>query len=123
MKLHLLLFSFYFAFASASFAQKKVIEITIDEAKDHVGEKVTICSEVKETYFNSKAKGEPTNLNFGAPFPKQTFTVLIWKDDLVNFDYDPSQYLKGKHICVTGVIKLYKGKPEMELKTQYQIYE
>ena len=106
-----------------AFAQSNVPEITVAEAKDHEGEKVTLCGEIKETYYNAKAKGEPTMLNFGDAYPKQTFSCLIWKDDLANFSYKPATYLKGKQVCVTGVIKIYKGKPEMEIHTQDQVYE
>lgn len=106
-----------------AFAQKPALEITISEAKDHEGEKVTICAEIKESFYNVKAKGEPTMLNFGAPYPKQTFSCIIWKDDLKNFNYEPVAYLKGKQVCVTGIIKIYKGKPEMEIHNQDQIFE
>ncbi|MCX6276387.1 MAG: hypothetical protein NTV09_14400 [Bacteroidetes bacterium] len=106
-----------------AFAQKPALEITIAEAKDHEGDKVTICAEIKETFYNIKAKGQPTLLNFGAPYPKQTFSCVIWKDDLKNFNYDPATYFKGKQVCVTGIIKMYKGKPEMEVHSQDQIFE
>lgn len=104
-------------------AQKPQLEITIAEAKDHEGEKVTICAEIKETFYNAKAKGQPTMLNFGSAYPKNTFSCIIWKDDLKNFNYEPAAYLKGKQVCVTGIIKIYKGKPEMEIHTQEQIFE
>ncbi len=104
-------------------AQKPSAEITIAEAKDHEGEKVTICAEIKETFYNVKAKGQPTMLNFGDPYPKQTFSCVIWKDDMKNFNYEPAAYLKGKQVCVTGIIKIYKGKPEMEIHSQDQIFE
>ena len=123
MKLHLIFIVSAFVFSFHARAQKTIPEITIAEAKDHVGEKVTICGEIKETFYNVKAKGEPTMLNFGAPYPNQTFACLIWKDDLVNFDYKPAAYLKGKQVCVTGIVKMYKGKPEMELHAQDQVYE
>jgi micrococcal nuclease len=114
---------FFILYTTTAFAQKPAIEITIAEAKDHVGDKVTICAEIMETYSNTKAKGEPTMLNFGAPYPKQSFSCIIWKDDLVNFKYNPAAYLKGKQVCITGIIKMYKGKPEMEVHGQDQIFE
>ena len=120
---NLALWIYFLVSATVAVAQKAAPEITIDEAKDHIGEKVTICAEIKETFFNSKAKGEPTMLNFGDVYPKQTFSCLIWKDDLKNFNYNPVTYLKRKQVCVTGTIKMYKGKPEMELHAQDQIFE
>lgn len=123
MKFPTMLVALLFVFGTRCVAQKTVPEITVAEAKDHAGEKVTICGEIKETFYNTKSKGEPTMLNFGAPYPNHTFSCIIWKDDLVNFDYKPATYLKGKQICVTGIIKMYKGKPEMELHGQDQVYE
>ena len=122
MHLRLLISIIFFAFTYAS-AQKTVPEITVAEAKDHEGERVTICGQIKETFYNAKSKGEPTMLNFGAAYPNHTFSCIIWKDDLVNFDYKPVTYLKGKQICVTGTVKMYKGKPEMELHSQEQVFE
>ncbi|MEO8087572.1 MAG: hypothetical protein ABI763_12165 [Bacteroidota bacterium] len=118
-----LLFVALFLIVTAAGAQKPVPEITVAEAKDHEGEKVTLCGEIMETFYNAKAKGEPTMLNFGAAYPRNTFSCIIWKNDLVNFNYQPGVYLKGKQVCVTGIIKIYKGKPEMELHAQDQIYE
>jgi hypothetical protein len=103
-------------------AQQAVPEITIGEANDHVGEKVTICGEIKETFFNAKAKGETTMLNFGDAYPNHAFSCIIWKDDLANLDYKPAPHLKGKHVCVTGTLKMYKGKPEMEAHSHDQVY-
>jgi DNA/RNA endonuclease YhcR with UshA esterase domain len=97
--------------------------ISIVDAKDHVGERVTICGKVEDTYYNAKVNGKPFMIYFGAKYPKQTFSAVIWNDDLKNFDYKPDEYLKGKFICIIGVIKMYKGKPEMVLNTQEQIYE
>ncbi|CAN5453652.1 hypothetical protein BH11BAC1_BH11BAC1_29380 [soil metagenome] len=122
MYFRLLIISFFLIIPAVD-AQKPVPEITLAEAKDHEGEKVTLCGEIIEIFYNAKAKGEPTMLNFGGVYPKNTFSCIIWKDDLVNFNYKPAAYLKGKQVCVTGIIKMYKGKPEMELNAQDQIYE
>ncbi len=113
----------FFIYAGTVLAQENVPEITIRQAKDYEGKKITICSEVKDVYVNKKAKGEPTMLNFGGAYPHQSFTVIIWKDNLANFQYDPAVYLMNKNICVTGIITMYKGRPEMEIKTPGEIYE
>ena len=38
-----------------------------------------------------------------------------------NFSYKPGEYLKGKTICVTGVVKDYKGKPEIVVDKEEQV--
>ena len=117
-----ILLLFFISTATVS-AQEKIPEVTARQAKNYDGKKVTICSQVKDVYVNKRAKGEPTMLNFGAPYPNQTFTVIIWKDNLKNFDNDPATYYQDKNICVTGDIIMYRGRPEIEVKTPYQIYE
>jgi hypothetical protein len=47
-------------------------------------------------------------------YPNQVFTVVIWREDRSKFG-TPEASLRGKEICITGVIKLYRGRPEMVL--------
>jgi DNA/RNA endonuclease YhcR with UshA esterase domain len=94
--------------------------INANEAKDHIGETVTICDRVVSTYYYEKGKGQPTFLNFGAKYPNNTFDVVIWAEDAMMFPSKPID-LSGKPVCVTGRIKLYKGKPEMIVKYSSQI--
>jgi hypothetical protein len=79
-----------------------------------------ICSQVKgwtsttciieKAYcsYQPKVKGKPTFCN-DAPYPKNVFTYLVWGVDLSN--------LSGHCIIVSGKVVLYKGKPEIEAKT------
>ena len=54
-----------------------------------------------------------TFLNVGGAFPNSPLTIVIYGDSLENFNFKPANYYKGKDICVTGKIKIYKGKPEI----------
>jgi micrococcal nuclease len=55
------------------------------------------------------------------PYPNQIFTVLIWGSDRNKFKEAPEDMYNSKMICVTGLIKDYKGKPEIIVNDPEQI--
>jgi hypothetical protein len=69
--------------------------ISAAEAKDHVGEKATICGEVISTHYAAKGRGNATFLNIDKSSPNQIFTVVIWGRDLPKFG-DSRGYLSRK---------------------------
>jgi len=89
-------------------------QITPERAKDSIGKKVTVCGTVADVHSGAKA----TFVNFG-DYPNEVFTVVVFKDDIGNFSGLAA--LTGKQICVTGVVKLYKVKPEIVLKAAGQM--
>ena len=92
------------------------------EAKNHVGERTTVCGPVVSTKWASASGGSPTFLNIGNAYPDTNrFTVVIWKDYRKNFKFLPEIYYQGKTICVTGLIREYNGAPEMEVRSQDEI--
>lgn len=95
--------------ASLGLAQNS---ISAAEAKNHVGEKTTVCGEVASTHYAARSRGNPTFINLDKPYPNQIFTVLIWGSDRPKFG-DPEEAYRSKHICVTGKITDYKGVPEI----------
>ena len=95
--------------------------ITPEEAKDNVGKKVTVCGKVKSTYKTNSINSNPTFIDFGKKYPNAIFTVVIWESALPKFSYVPKRKLKHKKICVTGTIKLYKGRPEIIVDDPGQI--
>jgi len=86
--------------------------ISVAEAKNHVGEKATVCGEVASTHYAARSRGNPTFINLDKPYPNQIFTVLIWGSDRPKFG-DPEEAYRSKHICVTGKVSDYKGVPEI----------
>jgi DNA/RNA endonuclease YhcR with UshA esterase domain len=103
--------------ATPAAAQKK---LTAAEAKDHVGETATVCGSVVSTRYAASTKGQPTFLNLDKPYPNQVFTVLIWGENRSKFGAPESEY-KGKQICVTGKIAVYKGAPEIVVNDPQQM--
>jgi len=93
--------------------------ITPEQAKNNADKKVTVCGKVFNVYTSTKGQA-PTFLHFGGAFPNSLFSVVVYKNDLPKFKY-PLAGLANKNVCVTGYIKLYKGKPEMTVNSPSQI--
>ena len=105
-------------FVTATYAQN----IRPSEARQHVGEKVTVCGHVTGTTV-VKGNPETTLLPLGQEKSKAVVSVAIWSTDYPKFNYVPSEYLKGKSICVTGWMKLQGGKPQVIISSQEQVTE
>jgi len=82
------------------------------EAKDHVGERATVCGKVVSTRYADKSKGQPTFLNLDEPYPKQIFTIVIWGSDRPKFG-EPEKRYRDTSVCVTGKITSHRGTPEI----------
>jgi hypothetical protein len=96
-------------------------EVTIDEAKDHVGEEVTVCGDVTHAVFVEVERRQPTYLNFGAPWPDHTFGVMIRGRHRGRFPEPPEALYADKTICVTGEIVLSEGVPQITVNRPAQI--
>jgi hypothetical protein len=100
------------------FAQKK--RLTAKESKDHVGEVATVCGTVASARFADRTNGQPTFLNLDEPYPHQIFTIVIWGSDRAKFGAPEVQY-RDKSVCATGLIKDYRGVPEMVVHNPAEI--
>lgn len=87
-------------------------KLTTGEAAKHVGEHATVCGTIASERIASGSRGQPMFINLDKPYPNQVFTILIWGEDHPNVGNLPHD---GK-ICATGIIKEYKGVPEIELR-------
>jgi hypothetical protein len=98
-------------------------EITIrsDEAIDHIGAAAEVCGPVATTSYRSDIDGEPTFLNFDNPHPDQTFTTLIWGENRHRWQNPPEEFYADRILCVTGIIKLFEGDPEIIVTSPDQI--
>lgn len=89
---------------------------TPEQAKDHVGEYATVEGRVVEV--NESGAGN-VFINFGAPYPKNTFTAFVSVSDARWFFNLPR--LTGATVQVTGDIRFCKGKPEIVLTKRSQL--
>ncbi len=110
---------FCFTVASA-FAQK---EIKIDEAKNHPGETVKICTKIYGGKSILNARDTLTLLDAGKPYPDAPLRLVIKGKAQSEFTGDVVKYYRGMNVCISGEIKLYKGKPELEITDKAQIFE
>lgn len=87
--------------------------ISAKDAAKYEGQEITVCTHVYSAKYMDKAAEGPTLINVGAPYPGSPLTIVIYKKDRSNFSYAPETFLPGKNICVFGIVKMYKGKPEI----------
>lgn len=104
----LLVLANYIAFAG------DVIKWT--DAVNHYGKYKTVEGKIVTT----KCLPKVCFLNFDKNY-KKSFTAVIFVSDIENFPPNPEKYYLNKIVQVSGVIKEYKGKPEMILSDTSQI--
>jgi hypothetical protein len=97
----------------------KLVSIDVTKASEYEGKLVSICAKV----FSTKVLGSNgmTFLNLGGAYPNSPLTIVIYSDSVGNFNFKPADFYKGKDICVKGIIKIYKGKPEIIVNTEHAI--
>ena len=86
------------------------------EAAAHVGETATVVGTVASVH---RSKVGNIYLNFGADYPHQTFSGSILNPRDPAFNQLDS--LAGKRVGVRGLIKIYKGQPEILIERMEQI--
>jgi|HubBroStandDraft_6_1064221.scaffolds.fasta_scaffold635773_2 DNA/RNA endonuclease YhcR with UshA esterase domain len=91
--------------------------ITAAEAKNHIGQNVTVEAVVSEVHHVQS--GRATLIDMGGSYPNNAFTAVIFKDDFSKFSTVDS--LAGKTIDVTGQVKEYQGRPEIILNDPAQL--
>lgn len=92
--------------------------ITAADAKNHIGEKETVCGKIASERTVSSSRGEPTFMNLDAVYPHQVFTILIWGDDRKNIGELPPE---GSRVCATGLVQDYHGVPEIVVRSSGQL--
>jgi hypothetical protein len=87
-----------------------------DEAQKYYGQNVTVEGKVVVAHNTGKV----CFLNFHRNW-KRYFTAVIFAADFDKFPPRPEDYYLNKTVRVTGLVKKYKGKPEIVLKHPGQI--
>jgi micrococcal nuclease len=100
--------------------QAQAKKFTAAEAKDHIGDRATVCGKLVSTHYAKSSKGEPTFLNLDEPYPKEVFTILIWGSDREKFGVPEAKY-RDTRVCVTGKITSYRGTTEIVASEPGQI--
>jgi len=113
-----LIFAFLIC-TSGSVAQREYVNPT--DAHKFIGMEETVCGIVASATYAIRSRGKPTLLNLDQAYPDEIFTVVIWGSDRSKFKNPPETFLKGKRICVTGIIETYRGKPQIVVRSPDQI--
>jgi micrococcal nuclease len=92
------------------------------DAASRVGESATVCGVVASAKFAVYSRSQPTFLDLDRAYPNAVFTAVIFGSDREKFG-TPEAALRGKRICVTGSIRLYRGRPEIILSDPAQLAE
>ena len=95
--------------------------ITAAEAARHVGEQARVCGRVAGAKYAERSRGKPTFLDFEQPHPAEVFKVVIWGADRGKFGRPPETVYDQKQVCVTGRIQLYRGTPEVIVRSPSQL--
>lgn len=106
------------SFSVTSYSQK---EIKVEEAKEHIGDSVKVCTKIFDANYEENTKGSPTYLYTTAHNPNTTLTFIIWGEKRKFFDYKPEKDLKEREVCVTGKLELFKDKPVIVIDKQSQV--
>jgi DNA/RNA endonuclease YhcR with UshA esterase domain len=96
--------------------------VSPEDAAGHVGETATVCGVVASGKFFVNSRSQLTVLELDRPYPNAVFAAVIFGEDRAKFG-TPEKSLRGKRICVTGSIRLYRGKPEIVLNDLSQLTE
>jgi len=104
------------AFGLLSVGQAGGAKLAPEEAAKHVGETASV-----EGVVVNVGHGKTGNvyLNFGAAYPNEVFTAVIKSESTAVFP--EAEGLMGKTVTVTGVITLYKDKPQIVLEKRGQL--
>ena len=89
--------------------------LTPEEAKNHVGESVTVRGKVFGVHVSQKGD---VFINIGGKHPNAPFTAVCFKQAIPT---DELKELDGQTISVRGKIKEYNGQIEIILETADQI--
>lgn len=85
-------------------------------AASHVGEEVTIKGLIGSVY---KTRSGIIFLDMGGRYPENIFTAVIFPEDVMRFSNLGA--LTGKTVEIKGLVRLYRGKPEIILRTANQL--
>lgn len=94
-------------------------QIPIDSVNNYKDKLVTVCAKVYGTKYLENS--QITFIDLGDAYPDAPLTVVILAKDKPNFPKSPEKLYADKQICVTGVIKEYKGKLEIDVDSPKEI--
>jgi DNA/RNA endonuclease YhcR with UshA esterase domain len=91
--------------------------VTPSEAASHVGHEVVVEGLISDVGYS--ARSDTTFLNMGRKYPNHAFTAVIFRSAKTLFPEVRSW--EGRKVRIRGLVKLYRGKPEIVLERPEQV--
>ena len=116
--------NFFIAFSFiilGTFSASAQTKITPDEAAKHIGDSVTVCGKIYGGKYFDKSDNKITLLNMGAAYPQSPLTIVIEEAGRKNFTTKPEEFYADKEVCIYGVVKEFKGKPQIIISKEGDI--
>jgi hypothetical protein len=85
-----------------------VASLSPEDAKQHIGEIVTVCGVVASAKYEANAQSQPTLLDLGNRIRMPSSPRFVYGDNRAKFG-NPETSLRGKRICMMGKISDYTG--------------
>jgi TonB family protein len=101
----------------STFAVAAVPTVTPAEAAQHVGKEVIVEGTIDQI---TTTVNLTTHINFGGRYPNHLFTATILKASQ-KFFAGIKQGFEGRRAQVQGVVRLYRGKPEIMITQPSQL--
>ena len=93
-------------------------EIAPSQARQFVGQSMTVCGAVRSTRYAFTWKGAPTFITLDTV--QDDFAIVIWGKYLAKFHRPDFDY-ERKNLCVSGKIRNEQGHLRVEVKDPAQI--
>lgn len=87
------------------------------DARAHIGQRVTVEGIVDQVFLDRRSG--VTFLDMGGRYPGNAFTAVIFPENADKFA--DVEGLEGRNVAVTGVVRLYRGRPEIILENPAQL--
>ena len=119
----ILVLTAFIILSTVAFSQK---QISLNDIGSYMGDSVSFSGTVSGLRYLSASNGSPTLINLGGMYPNQMVTVVIWGNVRNRFSPElTEENLKGKTVKVTGVVSVYKAKPQVVVygPSQFQLVE
>ncbi|AXJ00253.1 hypothetical protein CYPRO_0976 [Cyclonatronum proteinivorum] len=103
-------------------SQLPAVTLDYTQAADHIGQRAQVCGEVAQARLAQEIGGSPVFLNFGAPHPNQSFTVVVWERDYSRWTEAPHRQFAQGYVCAVGEISEHQGRPQLVVRQQQHLF-
>ena len=96
---------------------RDVQTVSPSEAANHIGQEVVVEGVISDV--GHSARSDTTFVNMGGKYPNHNFTAVILRSAKPLFPEVRSW--EGEKVRIRGVVKIYRGKPEIVLEKAEQV--